>query len=364
MKIMKKIFACVFCLFLPVFGLSIEIKPLKAFTLSPTDGIIIEKADSFVVTEDNRILIVDSKASNIKIFDMAGKRTGIFGRKGMGPNEFIRPRAVAYKDPWIAFVDFGRKSIFLYSRDKGESFKFTRKFLCLYLGYDFHLIDDRNILVAGDKYDENKRLYSLYNYNFITGKSDFILPSETAYGYTSIKKFLKDSDDKIAYIGYHHYIDFSETNFFLVWQGDLSVVKIDRKSKNISRFGEKTGRYVKPYVKPEVVKAFQQKNNKLIYMYERDLSMVRDIFVTKYNKVGVVYTGPYKKNGNLPVMLQLYTEKGKFIKEVEVLDSKASSHYEVYSYFKKSDNRIFILDTETTEKFDQSYKMHPFQVEE
>ncbi len=63
-------------------------------------------------------------------------------------------------------------------------------------------------------------------------------------------------------------------------------------------------------------------------------------------------------------MLQLYTADGEFIKEVGLLNSKAANHYETYFYFKKFDNRFYIMDTETSKEFDQTYRIHEYQVEE
>lgn len=344
---------------------AVEVKPLKEFTLSQNEDIIIEKPGSFIVTEDNRIVVNDGKAGNIKIFDMQGKRIDIFGRKGMGPHEFVRPWGCAYKDPFIAFVDYGRKTIFLYKYSKETGFEFIQKFLCLYLGYDFHLIDDQNILIAGEKFDENQRLYSLYQYNFKEDKYDFILPSETAYGYTSIKKFMKDNDEKLAFIGSFLYFDFSDDSIYLIWKGNLNVIKIDRKTgKVVKRFGMKTENYVQPYYTPEIKKAFRRKDHRLLYKLDRPMSMVKDILVSKGNKVGVIYVGPFNSDDQLEAKLQFYTDEGIFLKEIKVLTAGASHPYEIYFYFRKSDNRLFILDTETSKEFNQSFKIYEYGVNE
>jgi hypothetical protein len=342
----------------------IEIKPLRKITLSEEDDIIIERGHSFIVTGDDRILVADSKAANIKFFNMTGKRVSIFGRKGVGPDEFLKPLYSAYRKPFVAFMDSGRDMIFIYKRSGKDSLEFVQKFLSLNLGYDFCFIDDENFLVAGDKRDKNNRIYSLYRYNFKEDKYDFILPSEIAYGCSSLKEFKKDKSKRIAYIGYFLFFDVSGDNIYLVWKGGFEVTRINSKTREITRFGKKTINYVKPYYTPEIVKAFHQRQHRVIYKLIRTMSMVRDIFVTKANNIGVVYAGPFNKDGDLPIMLQLYTADGKFIKEVGLLNAKASHHYETYFYFKKFDNRFYIMDTETTKEFDQTYKIHEYQVEE
>jgi len=70
-----------FSCFFPSWLESVEVKTLRKISLSQDNDILIERANSFIVTVDKRILVVDSKAANIKIFDMTGKRVKVFGRK-------------------------------------------------------------------------------------------------------------------------------------------------------------------------------------------------------------------------------------------------------------------------------------------
>jgi hypothetical protein len=281
----------------------------------------------------------------------------------MGPDEFVRPRRCAYLEPLVSFMDYGRSMIFIYKRSGLDSFEFIQKFLNLNLGYDFCFLDDQNLMIAGDKYDENRRLYSLYKYNFKKDKYDFILPSDVAYGYTSIKQFMKDNDEKISYIGAFQFFDVSDDSIFFVWTGDIKVIKIDRKTRKLTYFGKKTENFIKPTDTPKIRNAFRQKNHRLIYKLRRGMSYVRSVFVSNNSHVGVVYVGPFKDN-ILKVFLLLYTTGGEFLKEVELLNAKASHHYEIYFYFSKNNNHFYILDTETSKDFNQSYKIHEFSIEE
>jgi len=349
--------------FFPLWLESVEVKALRKITLSQDNEIIIEKANSFIVTVDKKILVVDSKAANIKIFDMTGKRVKIFGKKGMGPDEFVRPLRCAYLEPFVSFMDYGRSMIFIYKRTGVDSFEFIHKFLNLNLGYDFCFLDDQNLLIAGDKFNENKILYSLYNYNFKKNTYDFILPSHVAYGYTSIKKFMKDNNERISYIGAYQFFDLSADSIFFVWTGDIKVIKIDRKTRKLTYFGNKTENFIKPTSTPAIERAFRQKDHRLIYKLRREMSYVRSVFVSNNRYVGVVYVGPFKDD-LLKVFLLLYTTGGEFLKEVELLNAKASHHYEIYFYFSKNDSHFYILDTETSKDFNQSYKIHEFSIEE
>ena len=341
----------------------VEVKTLRKISLSQDNDILIEKANSFIVTVDKKILVIDSKAANIKIFDMTGKRLKIFGRKGMGPDEFVRPLRCAYLEPFVSIMDYGRSMIFIYKRSGLDNFEFIHKFLNLNLGYDFCFLDNQNLLIAGDKFDENRVLYSLYKYNFKTNKYDFILPSHVAYGYTSIKKFMKDNDERISYIGAYQFFDLSNDSIFFVWTGDIKVLKIDRKTRKLSYFGHKTENFIKPTFTPAIEKAFHQKNHRLIYKLRRAMSYIRYLFVSNNSYVGVVYVGPFKDN-LLQVFMLLYTTGGEFLKEVKLLNAKAFSHYEIYFYFSKDNNHFYILDTETSKDFNQFYKIHEFGIED
>jgi hypothetical protein len=342
---------------------AIDIKQTRKITLYQSHDTFIKKPGSFIVTVDDMILIFDSNASHIKIYNSDGKLVNIFGKKGMGPDEFVRPYLSAYKEPFVVIGDFGRKTFFIYKRFGKESFKFERKFLLLEMAYDLHLINDGKLLIAGYKMSNNRKEYNLYEYDFKNHRHEFILPSETSYGLNSHKIYLKKYSEEISYIGGLQYCDFSEDSIYLVWTGDIKIIKVDRKSKKYTFFGKKTENFVQPYVNTEIRKAYNERNHKLLYKFDNDMSYVKDIFVLSSKKVGVVYVGPLK-NKKMSVMLQLYTCSGEFIKECEVLKSNASHQFELFSFFIKAKNNLYIMDTETTQDFDQHYKIHEYRIEE
>jgi len=66
----------------------------------------------------------------------------------------------------------------------------------------------------------------------------------------------------------------------------------------------------------------------------------------------------------MQVMLQLYSNNGEFIEEFELMYSKANLSNELFSYFNKDKNLLYIMDTETSETFDQFHKIHEYRIEE
>lgn len=361
---MKWISTALLFLFYLVFSLNaIEIEPLREITLFQNEDTFIQKAGSFIVTEDELLLVFDTKAGHIKIFDLSGKLVKIFGRKGMGPHEFVTPFSSAYKSPYIVFADFGRRSFFIY-KTTGAVFEFVNSFLCLEMAQDFQFINDKKLVVAGYKVDKNRKEYNLYEYDFEKGEYDFILPLEVSYGFKSIKRYRKAYKEETAYIGITFYCDFLNNSIYLVWEGDIGIIKINRKTRETITFGKKTRNYVKPYITPEIRKAYDQRKDKLIYKLVNGMSYVTDIFVLKSGKIGLVYVGPLEKNNGLNVMLQIYKPNGTFIKEFEVLNAKGDVHSDLDFYFSKDKNLFYIMDIETSEKFDQFYKVHEYRINE
>ena len=114
---MKQTFVFLILLLWFAFSLpSIEIEHLKEITLSQSEETFIQKAGSLIVTEDQMVLIFDYKAGNMKIFDLNGELVKIFGGKGLGPNEFVKPYFGSYNKPYVVFADFGRKLVFIYEQ--------------------------------------------------------------------------------------------------------------------------------------------------------------------------------------------------------------------------------------------------------
>jgi hypothetical protein len=368
-KIILLVILSVMFYLVPSSGLmAVEARFIKEIILSEKDGLIIEKPDSFIVTEDDNILVSDSKAGNIKIFDMKGNRLSIFGRKGVGPNEFVRPRLIAYHEPFVVFADNGRDFFFIYKRTGENNFQYIDRYMSLAMAQDdFQMIDENNLLIAGEKYgiqNGEQMLYILYQYNLKNKTPDLIIPIEEAFGLNSLNQYRNERDQKLQYIGLLFFVDFSDDSIYLVWTSDLKITRIDRKTRTRKYFGKKTENFVTPYFTKEIKNAFHQMKPLLIYKLRRNMSYVRDIFVSRTNKIGVTYVGPFKSDDTLRVMLQLYETDGQFLKEIAILNSRASNHYEVYFYFRKNDNRFYIMDTDTSKKDDHIYKIYEYRIEE
>jgi hypothetical protein len=362
MKRIPLLIAILFYLFTSLWAM--EIKPLQEIALDHGNEIFIRRPGSFIVTNDDLFFIFDSKASDIKIYNTAGKLKRVFGRSGMGPDEFLKPYLSAYKEPFILIGDYGRKSLFIYKRIDGDNLVFVKKFLFLDMGNDIHLIDPNKILVSGYKQDRSGKAYNLYEFDAIKNEYNFILNSENSYGFDSSKKYQKEFADRLRYIGLLQYTDYSKDSIYLAWTGDTVIIKVNRKTKTFVSFGHKTANFVKPKLTPEIKRAYDERKHMIIYELRKPMSYVRDLFVLSSGNVGLVYFGPYEPKTGMAVWLQLYKGNGEFLKELKVMDAKSPFHYDMFSYFRKDKNLLYILDVETTESFDQFHTLYEFRIVE
>ncbi|MCP4216336.1 MAG: hypothetical protein GY765_16930 [bacterium] len=341
---------------------AIKIKPVRQFILQQKGDDFIRKPGSFIVTPENTIMVFDSKGSNIKVFNNDGQLKKIFGRKGLGPNEFVKPYFSAYREPFVAVSDYGLRRYLIYKRTAGDGFEFVRRPLLLEMPTDFQFLDDETILVCAYKTDKNQRGYKLFTYNTRTNKYHFILPSEVSFGFSSHSKYRKEYAERLANLGLTQFCDFSADSYYFVWTCDINIFKIDRKTEKIKYFGQKSKNFVTPYLNPEIKRAYDRRDHRLLYKLCLKMSYIRDIFVLKSGLVGILYVGPLKKNDGLNVMMQTYSPDGDFLGEFEVLNAKASHHYDIYFYVDKNTDHIYVMDGETSPDFEQYYKVHQYKI--
>lgn len=186
------------------------------------DKILLEQEEeillnprSFIIMEDGIIVIPDSKAGDFKIYDHNGKFKKIWGKQGPGPNEFGRPFFCNYKKPYFAFVDYGKRKIYVVKRVDDFSFKKVKEHLCLSLATDLK-ITKKSVLVAGYIIDSNYKEFALYMLQIDKKGVNHLLPIESSYGFTSKTKY-KNSYNKIAALGNIGYCSINDKYIYYVW---------------------------------------------------------------------------------------------------------------------------------------------------
>lgn len=357
---MKKLLISLLLLSFVSIKYAIDITQTKSFSLVQDDDNFIKCPGSFFVTEDDLIFILDKKGSDIKIYNFKGELVEVFGKKGMGPDEFITPCYGTYKKPWVVFMDFGRRNCYLYKRSPQKVLEISNRFIELGYITSYQIMRDGDILIVGDKKNKNGKTFSISIYNHLNNKYEYLLPFEKSYEENSMEDWLKN--EKYGLIGTEIYGDWLGDTIFHVWSGELKIMKISRKSKEISYFGNKTKKYIQPEATPEIRKAFKERKNDLYFSLGNGMSFVRYLFTMNSGHVGVLYMGGVEKNKKLSIMLQIYTSSGNFVNEIELMRAQASSYNELYYFFRKDKNLLYVLDTETSNAFDQFYKIHEYRI--
>jgi len=363
---MKKMVLYIFLFFYLIPSLSaIDVKLLRKFTLAQDEKNFLIRPGSFFVTEDSMIFVIDCRSQNIKIFDADGKLVNVFGRKGLGPNEFITPFYSAYQKPFLVISDFGRRRYFIYSRQGKSSLELKQTCLNQDMPRDIAITTDGKLLLAGNKMDKDGKWQNLYIYDCENSRSDFLLNHAMSYGYRSENDFQKKFYDELEYIGSDQCIDLVGDTIYQAWSGDIKINRIDIKTRKVTSFGKRTENYVPPYATPELKQAHLEKKADFILSTRSKMSYVMDLFIINSKTVALAYVGPLKKNNGINVMLQFYTVTGEFIKEVELLlNSKAGTSYELFFYFKKDENLYYVIETETSEKYDQVFNVYEYRITE
>ena len=359
---MKKSIFIVAVLFLITSISAVNIIQVRSIPLRQDSNKFIKCPGSFFVTEDDLVFILDKKDSNIKIFNLDGRMIQTFGRKGMGPGELIMPFSSAYKSPWVVFMDFGRRSCFIYKRSPTKILELYDRFIELGAIYGYQIMNDEEILITGDKRNRKGKLFSLSVYNHKSRKYDYLLPLEVSYGEASVKEWLEKDQEKYGPIGSNLFSDWWCDYVYHAWTADLKIMKLNRKSGKINYFGKKTANYIQPRVTAVLEKTFRERKNHQYFMLTNGMSYIRCLFTMNSGHVGVVYTGAALGDGKIRVMLQLYENSGEFVKEAELLKARASHYNELYLYFRKDKNLFYILDTETTKDFDQLYRLYEYRI--
>ncbi len=335
----------------------------KRISLSQEKAILLNPG-SFFVTETGNIYVVDRKDSNIKIFNKKGQLRKIFGRRGLGPDEFIKPMYSTYKDGFVAIEDMARQTYFIYRIDKNSGLKIVRKCLNNFLSSDFCFIDKKSLFIAGSKIGEDKEWKLPYIYNFVNERYEYIIPIEVAYGYNSYSEVGSAITGSLSYIQNDFFCDINKRFLYITSMANLRVVRINRINRNVFVFGKKTKNYIKPFENREIRKAYRERNRKAIIKYINQMTNVMDIFVLNSGKVGLILVGPEKNSSGLHVFLQLYNNNGKLIKEFEIVNSKVSELFDLKYYFKKSKNLIYILEPKIVEDFDMKFFVHVIKIKE
>ena len=276
----------------------------------------------FCVTEDELFIIPDYTAGNIKIYEKVGEFLGlvrIIGQKGYGHTEFAKPSFCFYNkiESKFGIMDFGTRKISIYDRIGRTAFGKIQEVHCWRGASDFQLLGNK-LLISGYALDQNGAPYDLYYIDLNNDKRNFLLPSYYKYGLKSFKEYKsKYKESEIPSIGIRGWLDVYGDDVYFAWEGDLRIIKLNIKTRDLIFFGKKTSHYVKPFASEKLIKGHRVGDINLTLGERAKMSYIRNIFaIPKY--VLVIYEGPVKKDKETNFRLQLYSLNGDFLKDLPI----------------------------------------------
>jgi hypothetical protein len=331
--------------------LGFNIKLIKKTKLSQ-ENTLLGNPWSFCVTEDDLFLIPDYKAGNVKIYDGNGNLLTVFGSKGYGPGEFVNPTFCFYNkaDTKFGVMDHRMRKIFVYKRTGKTDFTRVHELFCLAAGNAIQLQGNK-LLVSGYKTSPNNKPYDLYYVDLTNNQNTFLLPSYYKYGLKSPEEFKTKYIIKreIPAIGIRGWFDILGDDVYFIWEGDLSVIKINIKSGKLSSFGEKVPNYVKPFTSKKLLDGLRNRDINIIRNEKAEMSFVRNIFASP-NYILVIYEGPVKQDNESNFRLQFYTINGHFLEEIQI-PGKTDRRM----YFDKEKDILYSLFNEAEDDLHEGY---------
>jgi len=141
------------------------------------------------------------------------------------------------------------------------------------------------------------------------------------------------------------YCDYYGDNVYFVWTANLDIIKIDLTTKAHTRFSRKTEKYIQPKVSREFKKAYNEHNSKEYRGWVQKMSWVCKVFADS-DMVGIVYTNFDNKTSRWNSFLQIYDNKGTFIKEAP-LENFSSTYEQPDLYYDRDKKTLYCLSEES-----------------
>jgi len=159
-----------------------------------------------------------------------------------------------------------------------------------------------------------------------------------------------------------------------IYINDQKAVNIkiyDSKGKYIKSFGKRGtgpnefmsmgGIYIdKKYLL--IIDGKRNRDNNLLRRLTSGMSYTMGVFTINKDYIGLPFSKYVKKTDSTDVYIQIYKTSGEFISESKVFEGKSFYSGGIRLYFDKLNKLLYILDTETTEDFDQIFRVHKYKV--
>ena len=320
---------------------------------------MIESASGIAVTDKEIIVLSDSMAGNFKFYNTKGNLLKVFGRRGQGPDEFGSPRLYDYIDSKLLINDWQRLKLSVYKIGENLKMKRVQNYLGMYMDARFM---GNDLLLVGKRADRNGLWYRLFIKNVEKNEYNLLLQIKEMFNFPLKRKLLAQGKKRkeLSSIGVRMYCDFYGDYIYAVWEGLLSVIKIDLKSMTKSRFGFVTKNYMRPKATKALVRAKKEKNTEDYRREKNKFSMVRKIIATK-EMIIVIYMNYVDSLSHQVPFIQFYTPEGKYLKENK-LPEAVFIHSFMPFYFNKETNCLYALSATMDDDFEMHYAVSKYRI--
>lgn len=356
-NILKKF--CLFIIFLSntLLIVGIELKLEKKIRLKEDKTTILSYISQFTINKNKEIIVPDGKMSEVKVFSSNGDLKYTIGRKGQGPGEFITPYSCFSNDNdlWISDLRGYKISKFIAKNNVYIYKEFIR-----ISGFCTDIKVKDNVIFIAGYITGNQGAYALYSKDLKNPrKTEYLLPNELKYGYTSDKKkqFLNDWKGRKNFSSFDPsgYFDIYKNDIYFIWPGDLRIIKINIKDKSTKIFGHKTNNYIKPFVSRELIEANRNRDSAAIRELRKNMSYVGGVFVTT-KFIGLIYRGKFDNSlDGGPVFIQFYTHGGKFLEEFRIKDVIGNVYLDRTFYYSRDKSKLYFLNRKETQDNENDY---------
>ncbi|MCJ7581756.1 MAG: 6-bladed beta-propeller [Candidatus Aminicenantes bacterium] len=258
---------------------------------------------ALAVTDDETLFALDYKAMDIKKFDKNGIFVKIFGKKGQGPGEFIRPFSLSVTgENEIIIYDLVSRRFSFYSKDG----QFIKDLSAAEFSFTSPRVDSKgNILAIIAERNRENPVYDLKKYdsalNYVCSYISIPIPDPLIYNiYRPSLQWTLNEEDKVIF-GYPEKYEFHifnpegseimkiEKEFT---PNDITQEHIDLAKKAAERFSGEMKLEIPPHYPAYSYISVEEKDN---------------VFVQTY----------YKENNVLESFYDVFNPDGKFICKIQ-----------------------------------------------
>lgn len=300
---------------------------------------------SFVIFQ-SRVLLIDTKAADVKIFKTDGAYVTTFGRPGAGPDEFVMPRFSTLSKNQLLIKEIRKKQLITYDLTQTPP-KQLRSDLDMMAANEFIPISDDLMLMSGSIFDNNEFCsLVIYDWNNKKVQKQLVLFRDWI-GVSSmmdiVNKMRKEGVSPFAFF------DLNEQFIFLSPAAQPTIFRIDRSTWKRIQFGERPERFRSFTGDQERMNKLSsdqtgESHNEFLRLFSQ-ISQVFKVFIIDNNRLGLVYSHYNNQRDALDMYLQVYDFSGKLISENVLLKAQADNSEAIVFHHQKDKGILWVLDT-------------------